>query len=265
MSEYFLLKSNKNDSIARVVLFRDPTRLKAITSELGWRIFNALSEPHCPMDLAKKLGVHEQKVYYYIKKFRKNGLDGIAICDHNTAKGYKALRSIVDPKKDPVVIPGVEFSTTKGHIVGLGVTTKIRMDLEPREVIDTIKDLGGVVVIPHPGKSPSGIPVSIIKHLKFDGIEVYNGRSMRCHNVKAEEVAKEMKAARLGGSDAHMVEQVGGAYTIFKNHSRNPEDLYEEIYKRRTKAGGKGISFPEYMADNFRILKNYAGRGFKRI
>jgi predicted metal-dependent phosphoesterase TrpH len=208
-------------------------------------------------------GLHSPK--QMLKAARKNGLDGIAICDHNTAKGYKALKSVIDPKKDPVLIPGIEYSSTKGHIVGLGVTANIRTDLEPREVVDAIIDLGGVVVIPHPGKSPSGIPFKIIDLLEFDGIEVYNGRSLKCHNEKAEEFAKSKKAARLGGSDAHMMNQVGGAYTIFKTRSRDPEDLFEDIYKRKTKAGGKGITFPEYMSDNFRILKNYAARGFKRI
>ena len=45
----------------------------------------------------------------------------------------------------------------------------------------------------------------------------------------------------------------------------NPDDLYEEIYKRRTRGMGSDIGFGEFMADNLRIFKRYAGRGFKKI
>jgi hypothetical protein len=74
MTEYFLLKSNGENEVAPVNILKDPEPLKVLASKLGWKIFNALSEPQCPMDLAKKLGVHEQRVYYYIRKFKKNGL-----------------------------------------------------------------------------------------------------------------------------------------------------------------------------------------------
>ena len=42
-----------------------------LTSELGWRIYREFSEPSCPIDVAKKLGIHEQKIYYYLRKFKK--------------------------------------------------------------------------------------------------------------------------------------------------------------------------------------------------
>ena len=74
MSKYFLMKSNKKNEIAPVLLFKDPSKLKVLTSKLGWKIFIMLAEPHCPIDMARKLGIHEQKVYYYINKLRKNGL-----------------------------------------------------------------------------------------------------------------------------------------------------------------------------------------------
>ncbi len=74
MAKYFLLKSGRGNEVAPVLLFKDPSKLKVLTSELGWKIFTMLAEPQCPMDLAKKLGMHEQKVYYYINKLKENGL-----------------------------------------------------------------------------------------------------------------------------------------------------------------------------------------------
>lgn len=74
MSNYFLLKSNRKNEIAPVMLFSDPKQLKALSSPLGWKVFKELSNPSCPMDIAKRLQVHEQRVYYYINKFKKAGL-----------------------------------------------------------------------------------------------------------------------------------------------------------------------------------------------
>ncbi len=74
MPKHFVLRSGKENEIAPAIVFRDPSKLKVLTSELGWRIFRSLSEQACPMDLAKELGVHEQKVYYYVKKLKEAGL-----------------------------------------------------------------------------------------------------------------------------------------------------------------------------------------------
>ncbi len=54
---------------------RNPRKLKAITSELGWKIYLELSKsPSSPVDIAKKLKLHEQKVYYHINQLRKGDL-----------------------------------------------------------------------------------------------------------------------------------------------------------------------------------------------
>ncbi|MCJ7817200.1 MAG: S-layer protein [Candidatus Aenigmarchaeota archaeon] len=70
MDKHFLLSSGKKQTAIPIALFDSPEFLKNLTSRLGWRILQELAEPGCPMDIAKKLGIHEQKVYYYINKFK---------------------------------------------------------------------------------------------------------------------------------------------------------------------------------------------------
>lgn len=201
-----------------------------------------------------------------MKTAKKAGMAGIAICDHNEVKGHRVLLSSLKKSKDFVVIPGIEVSSSQGHILGLGIDTKIRRDLEPQVVIERINDLGGVAVIAHPGKKPSGIPFDTVRGLKgYDALEVYNGRAMKCHNIKAEKLADKKKKAMTGGSDGHTRNQIGRAYTIFKTNSFIVEDLLEDIRKRRTSATGRDIGFGEFLGDNLRILRRYAGRGFKKI
>ncbi len=75
MDRYVLLRHGKRVNKAHPIKVLDgPAGLRPLTSELGWRVFREMVTPACPIDVAKKLGVHEQKVYYYIRKFRKAGL-----------------------------------------------------------------------------------------------------------------------------------------------------------------------------------------------
>jgi hypothetical protein len=74
MEKHFLLSSGKKQTAIPLSLLESPEALKNLTSGLGWRILQELAEPSCPMDIAKRLGVHEQKVYYYINKFKASEL-----------------------------------------------------------------------------------------------------------------------------------------------------------------------------------------------
>jgi hypothetical protein len=73
--QHFLLRTDGKKHIMHPVrVFDSPETIKAFSSRLGWRVFRELAEPACPIDIARKLGVHEQKVYYYIRGFKKAGL-----------------------------------------------------------------------------------------------------------------------------------------------------------------------------------------------
>ncbi len=108
MAKYFLLKSGKRSEVAPVQLFKDPSKLKVLTSELGWKIFTMLAEPGCPMDVAKKLGMHEQKIYYYINKLKENGL----ITELGTEQRHGAVAKFYQAVQESFVVASgnVSFS-----------------------------------------------------------------------------------------------------------------------------------------------------------
>jgi len=65
----------KHYEVKDIAVFDDSERLKAILSRLSWRILELLGkEEMYPMEAAKRLGVHEQKVYYHIRKLAKAGV-----------------------------------------------------------------------------------------------------------------------------------------------------------------------------------------------
>ena len=58
-----------------VKLESNPEKLKGLLNESRWKILKLLAEkPRYPADIAKVLGLHEQKVYYHIKQLELNGL-----------------------------------------------------------------------------------------------------------------------------------------------------------------------------------------------
>jgi len=57
-----------------IAVFDDPEKLKRVLNRFTWKILRLLSEKDMyPMEIAKKLGVHEQIVYYHIRKLAKAG------------------------------------------------------------------------------------------------------------------------------------------------------------------------------------------------
>jgi len=58
-----------------IIVFNHPKNLASASSELAWKILQALNEkPMYPNDLAKKLKIHEQKIYYHINRMLESGL-----------------------------------------------------------------------------------------------------------------------------------------------------------------------------------------------
>jgi DNA-binding transcriptional ArsR family regulator len=80
-----------------IVLFEDPRRLRMVLGRLSWKILGMLAEAEMyPMEIAKKLGVHEQKVYYHIRKLERAGVIAVVREEEKkgaTAKYYRTVSS----------------------------------------------------------------------------------------------------------------------------------------------------------------------------
>ena len=77
----------------------------------------------------------------------KKGLDGIAVTDHNSIKG--AVEVVKQAPSEVYIIVGAEIKTTIGEILGLFLNEEISSS-NPLEVIDEIRDQGGLIILPHP-------------------------------------------------------------------------------------------------------------------
>ena len=173
---------------------------------------------------------------------KKNGLDGIAICDHDTIEGGIACAKRAEELgTDLIVIPGVEVMSSKGHILVLGVNENIEPHLSPEKTIKRARELGGVVIIPHPFKLTSH-GIGYVEGLDIDAVETLNSRCLDDRpNKKAKRAADSLNLPQVGGSDAHTPQMVGQAYTEIDVED-NPVDVNSTlmaIRQGKVRVGGK--------------------------
>lgn len=167
------------------------------------------------------------------------GLDGIAICDHDTVKGGTVGEERAKELGLPlIVIPGVEITTTKGHLIALGIREEIPPKKTVPETIARIRELGGVVVVPHPFKRLSH-GIGDFADLDVDAVEIFNSRFITGEaNRKAERMAREMEIPAVAGSDAHIVPMIGYAVTEI-SAERNLQSVLDAIRDGKTRVYGK--------------------------
>ena len=158
-----------------------------------------------------------------IKISKIKNLNCIAITDHNSIRGAIEAKKIAGNTLR--VICGSEIRTEYGDVMGLFLNEKIS-STGFLEVIDEIKDQGGLIVAPHPYKS------QIKNHLDLvDAIEISNGRISTNLNKKAFDYAIKNHIPGIGGSDAHMGYEIGTIQTWYPNVIDSDEDLKKEIMR----------------------------------
>ena len=75
MNKKLLLQDNGNtQEVKEISIMNDSQKLKMILGSLSWKILTMLSKKEMyPLEIARQLGMHEQKVYYHIRKLAKAG------------------------------------------------------------------------------------------------------------------------------------------------------------------------------------------------
>jgi predicted transcriptional regulator len=80
MEKKLLLQDDGHTQKAKEIsIMQDAQKLKMLLGKLSWKILTMLSEEEMyPLEIARQLGVHEQKVYYHIRKLAKAGAVTVA-------------------------------------------------------------------------------------------------------------------------------------------------------------------------------------------
>lgn len=196
--------------------------------------------------------LHMHTIYSYdgtasvsavLKQAKQIGLDVIAITDHDEIQGsLKALE--LAPKYGIEVIPGVEVTTAEGDLLVYNITENIERGLPLVDTILKVAELGGFCIAAHPMAGGFGMKSlsahSIIKSLHnrcvaetLIGIETYNATAIdKVSSHRAHILCKRLGLAKLGNSDAHIVQAIGLGRTGFPGHTAR--ELIEAIRHRKT-------------------------------
>lgn len=193
-----------------------------------------------------------------IKRAREVGLDAIAIADHDTFKGSQKALKLAKNFTDFVLIPAMELTTTKGHIVALGIHEQIRSGLSPKETVEIIRDQGGIAIAPHPFvKYREGL-CEQVKKLDIDAIETLNSRYILGYsNWRAKNLALKMNIPEIGSSDAHFLGAIGSCVTELEAEF-DVDCIIQQIISGKTNVFGNRTPLPL-------ILKEVINKKIKRI
>jgi predicted metal-dependent phosphoesterase TrpH len=168
---------------------------------------------------------------------KKRGLDGIAITDHDVVEGALKLAQKV---KELVVIPGVEVTTSHGHVLALNITRPVPTELSPFETIQIIHEAGGIAVAAHPTVFYKGLGGHVDSN--FDAVEVINASAFPffLSTYLSQKLAVRLDLPQTAGSDAHYASEIGLAYTVV---DAEPEvnEIVHAIKKGATIPRGKAI------------------------
>jgi len=169
---------------------------------------------------------------------KKRGLNAVAVTDHNQFEGaYKIAK-----ETDFLIIPGMEISSSDGHIIALNVHELIPRGLSAVETIELIHSAGGVAIACHPYVYFKG---SLRERVceSFDAIEVINARAFPFKNSvkKAEETAERLKLSRVAGTDAHHGPQIGYANTIIEVSEPSVETIAKAIVEGHCQPSGQAV------------------------
>ena len=151
----------------------------------------------------------------------KAGLDAVCICDHNK-------QTLEEPvfMEGVWLLPGCEFSAEREHILGILPDKKLNVKAlcegenlpSPKAVIDEIHACGGIAVVAHPYAHGAKDSWSY-DNLKAvpDALECANARAWMKDseaNEKAKKTAADNCLPMTGGSDSHLTDELGNAYTV---------------------------------------------------
>jgi predicted metal-dependent phosphoesterase TrpH len=188
-----------------------------------------------------------QQLVYYAKK---RGLDGVAVTDHDQLDG--ALK--ISRETNFLILPGMEISSSEGHIVAFDLQEKIPKGLTSEETVNRVHKAGGIAIACHP---ITLFKESLGKHAtsEFDAIEVINSSSLPFGYSKKRsgELASRLGISRVAGSDAHYAPEIGYAFTVVEAE-HDIRAIIDAIKKGKCEPCGKAIPLPLRLRREFHKL-----------
>ena len=185
-----------------------------------------------------------------IKGSKSLGLDGICLTDHDFFWSKEEVHDLAK-RHSFLVLPGCEINTDNGHVLIFGLDRYVFGLHKPDFLVDAVRQRDGAIIAAHPYRrrfleDPGHLPEARREMLdrasgdgffgSCDAIEGINGRGNEVQNLFSQDLGDRLEIKMTGGSDAHRVEQIGTAATLFERKITGLDDLIRELKAGRFKA-----------------------------
>jgi DNA-binding transcriptional ArsR family regulator len=244
MVERHLVERRDGGATARsATVIERPERLAAATHPLAWRILTELQRrPDFASALARRLGIHEQKVYYHVNRLRKAGL----LRTVREERRHGAVSRILAPTAEAfaLVLPGTGRSVVRGEAPPSGPWQALFAGFHRRGVFDGYLVVGAPTA--HGPFLTAARDAPYAAHLAF-----FLGRHFAPPRGISVRLDTEAKAEGLEGNANLLV--VGGPVANIVSLDLNPHLAlryeWEEVWRLESHATGR-----TYAGDAFGLL-----------
>jgi len=180
-----------------------------------------------------------------------SGLQVAVLTDHDRIAVARELvaRSRGEGLATELVV-GEEISTRDGHLLGIGLSSRVPYGLTLADSVASVHDQGGLAVVAHPLlptsiSAPGRLLIELAEGApdrRPDGLEAMHPTAMWLPGWRrrVELLAARCGYAVVGGSDAHGARSVGRVRTTFPGTTE--ADLVAAIRGRETRTEGRAHS-----------------------
>ncbi len=148
---------------------------------------------------------------------QENGIDCIAVTDHDTIDGALRLRAIAPHLR---VIIGEEISTSDGHLIGLFLKERVEPGMSARDTALAIKRQGGLVLLPHPFVKAFGCGLRDVSWEiadLIDAVEICNSQNLLSSpDRQAAAFAERLHLPTYVGADSHQSTSIAPCFQNMK-------------------------------------------------
>ena len=173
-------------------------------------------------------------------------LDGICLTEHQVVWNPEEVNKLAR-EGGIKVFRGNEYTTNQGDVLVFGFYEDIKELMLIQELREMVKKAGGFMIAAHPFRGFKTFGIGRLqmtvdqackrKMFEFvDAIEVHNGKLSADENDMARKVSEKLRLPGTAGSDAHRLDEIATAVTIFENDIRDEIQLVEALHSGRFRA-----------------------------
>jgi predicted metal-dependent phosphoesterase TrpH len=174
-----------------------------------------------------------------ISEAKRIGLDGICLTDHNYQWDAEDIETLREKHNFPI-LRGNEITTVQGDMLVFGLDEDIQGIIALKELALKVAAVKGFIIAAHPFRgflavSGDKLGLDVEKAAArpmfalVDGVETLNSKVTVDENRFSGQVAHVLKLPSTGGSDAHLVRDVGLYATRFSKIIHNEEELISAL------------------------------------